>query len=441
MRSLASAWLFAASLAFYGWDDPRFLIPLIAASIAFNYAVGRAITATHYRSILLFGIVVDLSLLMYFKYINFIAENLAFLGAPALHVTLPIGISFFTFTQIAFLVDCYRAEAREYNPIHYGLFVSYFPHLIAGPILHHKEMMPQFARPQTYRLETGKLLTGLCWFAAGLFKKVILADGIEPHATAVFDSVDQGQTPDLAQAWLGALCYTFQLYFDFSGYSDMAIGLALMLGVVFPANFNSPYKATSLIDFWRRWHMTLSRFLRDYLYITLGGNRCGPTRRYVNLLVTMLLGGLWHGAAWTFVIWGALHGMGLLVNHAWRSTQLKLPFLLARALTLVFVVIAWVPFRASSLTSTMAFWQAMLGFNGSNATPNLVGWAWIAALAFVALALPNTIEIFARRHELTPALQIWKPSISWAILGGIAFGAGLAAILVGQPTAFLYFRF
>lgn len=267
------------------------------------------------------------------------------------------------------------------------------------------------------------------------------ADGIEPHATAVFDSVDQGQTPDLAQAWLGALCYTFQLYFDFSGYSDMAIGLALMLGVVFPANFNSPYKATSLIDFWRRWHMTLSRFLRDYLYITLGGNRCGPTRRYVNLLVTMLLGGLSHGAAWTFVIWGALHGMGLLVNHAWRSTQLKLPFLLARALTLVFVVIAWVPFRASSLTSTMAFWQAMLGFNGSNATPNLVGWAWIAALAFVALALPNTIEIFARRHELTPALQIWKPSISWAILGGIAFGAGLAAILVGQPTAFLYFRF
>jgi alginate O-acetyltransferase complex protein AlgI len=441
-RGLASAWLFAASLAFYGWDDPGFLIPLISASIIFNYVTGRAIATTHNRMILALGVAVDLGVLAYFKYANFIAENLAFLGMPALHVTLPIGISFFTFTQVAFLVDCYRDEAQEYNPVHYGLFVSYFPHLIAGPILHHKEMMPQFARPRTYVLDTTALLTGLCWFAAGLFKKVVLADGIEPHASAIFSAVDQGQVPAFGQAWQGALAYTLQLYFDFSGYSDMAIGLALMFGVVFPANFNSPYKARSLIDFWRRWHMTLSRFLRDYLYVALGGNRHGPLRRYVNLFVTMLLGGLWHGAAWTFVAWGALHGLGLLVNHAWRSSRLQLPALFCWALTLVFVIMGWVPFRASSLTSALALWQAMLGFNGGDAATSLLGWTWIAVLGAIALALPNTIEIFTQKRDLTPdASQLWKPSLRWAALGGVAFGASLAAILGGQPTAFLYFRF
>jgi alginate O-acetyltransferase complex protein AlgI len=193
LRGLASAWLFVASLAFYGWDDPYVLLPLIIASIAFNYLVGRAIVATKRGAVLALGIVVDIGLLAYFKYANFFAENLAFLGAPPLHIALPIGISFFTFTQIAYLVDCYRDQASEYNPVHYGLFVSFFPHLIAGPILHHKEMMPQFARPDTYFLNSGAFLTGLCWFAAGLFKKVVLADGIEPHASEVFTAVDNGQ--------------------------------------------------------------------------------------------------------------------------------------------------------------------------------------------------------------------------------------------------------
>ncbi|UPJ70868.1 MBOAT family protein [Bradyrhizobium sp. 187] len=442
LRTMASTWLFTVSLVFYGWDDPKFLIPLISASIVFNYLMGRAISSTHSKAVLGAGIAIDLGLLAYFKYANFLAENLASLGAPALHVALPIGISFFTFTQIAFLVDCYRDEASEYNPVHYGLFVSYFPHLIAGPILHHKEMMPQFARPETYTLNTAALVTGLCWFAAGLFKKVVLADGIEPFASAVFGAADHGQIPGFGLAWQAALAYTLQLYFDFSGYSDMAIGLALMFGIVFPANFNSPYKATSLIDFWRRWHMTLSRFLRDYLYISLGGNRHGPLRRYLNLFVTMLLGGLWHGAAWTFVVWGTLHGLGLLFNHAWRSTGLRVPALISWTLVLIFVIFAWVPFRATTLASAAELWTSMLGFNGGGTATSMLGWTWIAALAVIALMAPNTSEIFTRRGDLVPDIgEISRPSLGWAALGGVAFGASLAAILGGQPTAFLYFRF
>lgn len=442
-RKLASAWLFLASLAFYGWDDPYFLIPLIVASIAFNYSVGRAIAAKpHSRAILAFGIAINLGLLAYFKYANFVTENLALLGIPATHISLPIGISFFTFTQIAFLVDSYSDRANEYNPVHYGLFVAFFPHLIAGPILHHKEMMPQFASPETYVLNSASLLTGISWFAAGLFKKVVLADGIEPYASAVFSAAAQGQSLGFVEAWIGALSYSLQLYFDFSGYSDMAIGLALMFGIVFPPNFNSPYKALSLIDFWRRWHMTLSRFLRDYLYIPLGGNRQGPLRRHLNLLLTMLLGGLWHGAAWTFVAWGALHGLGLLLNHLWRSSRFQFPSIVGWAVTLTFVVFAWVPFRASSLSSAVTIWKAMIVPHPGGLSAGAVGITWIIALGTVALALPNTIEIFTHHGEIRPpARYLWKPSLRWMAISGIAFGASLGAILGGQPTSFLYFRF
>jgi alginate O-acetyltransferase complex protein AlgI len=442
LRGPASAWLFVASLAFYGWDNPQVLVPLIVASITFNYLVGRAIVATRKGALLTFGITVNLGLLAYFKYANFISENLAFLGAPHLHIALPIGISFFTFTQIAFLVDSYRNQANEFNPVHYGLFVSYFPHLIAGPILHHKEMMPQFARPETYFLNSGAFLTGLCWFAVGLFKKVVLADGIEPHASAVFNAVENGQTLDFIEAWLGAFSYNLQLYLDFSGYCDMAIGLALMFGIVFPQNFNSPYKAVSLIDFWHRWHMTLSRFLRDYLYIPLGGNRLGPSRRYLNLFLTMLIGGLWHGAAWTFVAWGTLHGLGLLVNHAWRSTGLKLPFLLGWAVTQIFVVLAWVPFRAPSMTSAIALWFDMFSLHSGKLSASAVALVWTSALAVIVLALPNTVEIFRHGGEIIPPTRYdWKPTAQWMLFGGLAFGACLAAIFGGQPTTFLYFRF
>jgi len=381
---LAAVWLGAASLFFYGYWNPAY-VGLLLASIFFNYGIGFALAREHdagrerrKKLILTLGITADLALLGYYKYANFFldtANKLLDTGWAFQDILLPLGISFFTFTQIAFLVDAWSGKAREYNFIHYLLFVTYFPHLIAGPVLHHKEMMPQFARPQTYRFSWDNMTIGLMIFVIGLFKKVVLADGVSPYANMAFQSADAGAELDLLAAWGGALAYTAQIYFDFSGYSDMAIGLSRMFGIVLPLNFNSPYKAGNIIDFWRRWHMTLSRFLRDYLYIPLGGNRKGPVRRQINLMLTMLLGGLWHGASWNFVLWGGLHGVYLMLNHAWRSlcgrhfadvsagTAGKLA---AWALTFVAVVVAWVFFRATTLGGALNMLSGMAGLQGVN---------------------------------------------------------------------------
>src|SRR5258706_3699314 len=315
-------WLALASLAFYSASHWPFVLLLLLASIAFNYGIGwlliaRKLPAARRFMVLSIGVAGDLLALGYFKYAGFLVANFdaIFSTVFSVNILLPVGISFYTFTQIAFLVDAYGGDVARYALPHYALFVTYFPHLIAGPILHHKDMIPQFERAETRRPDPHLILCGLIIFAIGLFKKTCLADGIQPFVALAF-----GPTPpSFDQAWIGALAYTFQLYFDFSGYSDMAIGISLMFGIFLPLNFNSPYKATSIIDFWRRWHMTLSQFLRDYLYIPLGGNRHGWTLRYVNLMITMLLGGLWHGAAWTFVAWGALHGVYLCINHAWNN--------------------------------------------------------------------------------------------------------------------------
>ena len=313
---LAAGWLFMASLIFYGYWMPQFTV-LLLASIVANFSIGTRIAkaALHRpgasgheagaKGWLVLGVVLNLAALAYFKYANFFVSNLsAALGAQLQfeRVVLPIGISFFTFTQIAFLVDAYRCKVHDYRFIHYGLFVTYFPHLIAGPILHHAQMMPQFAQPQTYRFNGGHVAAGLAILCIGLVKKVVFADGISPYADAVFKPTDAGQMPGTAQAWLGACAYTLQLYFDFSGYSDMAIGLSWMFNIRLPLNFDSPYRAASISDFWRRWHVSLSSFLRDYVYIALRGNRHGAVRRYANLMTTMLLGGLWHGASWSFVL-------------------------------------------------------------------------------------------------------------------------------------------
>ncbi|HTN49848.1 MAG TPA: MBOAT family O-acyltransferase, partial [Burkholderiaceae bacterium] len=377
---LAAGWLTAASLAFYGWWDPRY-IALLLASVLFNYALGSRIArmheagqAAHGRRLLTVAIVANLALLGYFKYAIFFLSSMHKLGiasGPLPQIILPLGISFFTITQIAFLVDAHRGQAREYNFVHYMLFVTYFPHLIAGPILHHKEMMPQFGQRETYRLNWDSIAVGLTMFIFGLFKKTVIADEMAGFATPAFDSAAAGTHLSLLEAWGAALAYTFQIYFDFSGYTDMALGASRMFGITLPLNFGSPYKASSIIEFWRRWHITLSRFLRDYVYISLGGNRTSKLGRYRNLMLTMLIGGLWHGAEWTFVFWGGLHGAYLVINHGWRSLRGRVSTAVGRGeralatlVTFVAVVVAWVFFRASDFTSAASILNGMAGGNG-----------------------------------------------------------------------------
>jgi alginate O-acetyltransferase complex protein AlgI len=454
-------WLALASFAFYAVWDWRFL-PLLLASTLGNYLVGLRILAARQaqqsaKAWLTLGLAADLILLGVFKYAGFFAATGAtLLGSPKpdLGIILPLGISFFTFTQIAFLVDAYRGGVQSRRLDSYGLFVSFFPHLIAGPILHHGEMIPQFERKGAFRFDWENIAVGLTIFAIGLFKKVILADGMAPLVKPAFDAAAAGQmvTPDLA--WLGALAYTLQLYFDFSGYSDMAIGLSRMIGVQLPINFDSPYKATSAIAFWRRWHMTLSRFLRDYLYFPLGGNRLGPRRRYLNLMIVMLLGGLWHGAGWTFVVWGGLHGLYLVINHLWRGRlgARRMPAALARLLTFLAVLFAWVVFRAADLPAALRLWSAMLGQGPAGGTSGWSEWASCLLLLAIAWFAPNTQQIMqAYRPGLgseEAGRPRWLKTIAWrpGLLSALVVGAVLATplyfvVFTDRVSDFLYFRF
>lgn len=366
--TLASkSWLVAASLFFYSWWDVRYL-PLILASIAFNYALGTVLgkhpDGRRKGAILLFGAAANLALLGYYKYFNFFISNVNGLldsGIPVQRIILPLGISFFTFTQIAYLVDSYKGTAREYDLLNYGLFVTFFPHLLAGPIIHHKDMMPQFASSRKKVLNYKNMATGLLLLSIGLFKKVVIADRLSMWANTGFG----GDAPlNMLSAWYTSLSYTFQIYFDFSGYTDMALGASLMFNIKLPINFNSPYKALNIQDFWRRWHITLSRFLRDYIYIPLGGNKSGPNVTYVNLMVTFLLGGLWHGAGWTFILWGGLHGTAIVVHRIWHGHNIRMPKPLAWLLTFNFVNIAWVFFRAKTMQDAHRVLAGMFGLNG-----------------------------------------------------------------------------
>jgi alginate O-acetyltransferase complex protein AlgI len=445
-------WLALASLAFYAFSGWQFVL-LLLGSIAFNYSIGYLLIARKLRpglrfAVLTLGVAGDLLLLGIFKYAGFVALNLnaVFGTGLVVNILLPVGISFYTFTQIAFLVDAFRGNVARYALPHYALFVTYFPHLIAGPILHHRDMIPQFERAETKRPDPHLILCGVIIFAIGLFKKTCLADGIQPLVAVAFGP----NTPTFDQAWIGALAYTFQLYFDFSGYSDMAIGISLMFGIFLPLNFNSPYKATSIIDFWRRWHMTLSQFLRDYLYIPLGGNRHGPVLRYVNLAITMLLGGLWHGAAWTFVVWGALHGAYLCINHAWNNYGPKasprfapLANLAGLILTFLAVVVAWVFFRADSMTSALSVLSKMAD-PGNIAFGRLEIAQTVFILIYAALAwfAPNTQAIMGYDHanrKVGEKLGAWKmrPLFIYASAAVLAFGI----LGIQQHSEFIYFRF
>jgi len=455
--------LFLASLAFYGYWSPAHL-PLLLGSIGANYYVGRSILRARdgcndrlAKTWLVSGLALNLGLLATFKYLDFLIANYSMVTGVAyqpLGLELPIGISFFTFTQIAYLVDCHSTAVPRYRLEQYGLFVTYFPHLIAGPILHHKDILPQITGSGRRMLEAEPAIIGLTIFSIGLFKKVVLADGVAPFVAPVFDiSPDQLTT---LEAWCGALAYTFQLYFDFSAYSDMAYGISYMFGIVLPINFLSPYKATSIIDFWRRWHISLSTFLRDYLYIPLGGNRKGPMRRWSNLLITMLLGGLWHGASWTFVIWGGLHGTYLILNHAARHVlghrTGHAAALAGWLLTFLAVVVAWVFFRANTVESGLSILNAMIGNAYVHVGPNELAsdrimsigdcLTWLATCGLIAFTLPNTYELLARYHSSTPALRVAR--FKSGLLTGcvIALSALLLAISETRGVSeFLYFNF
>ena len=454
----AKIFLVIASLFFYGYWNFSY-VPLILLSIFVNYSVGLSLVnhekiKLSSKTILIFGILFNVGLLGYFKYTDFLLENFnGIFGSniPLPHIILPLGISFFTFTQIAFLVDAYRREAKEYSLVNYMLFVTYFPHLLAGPILHHKEMMPQFASKYNWVKNYRNIALGLFIFSIGLFKKVVIADTFAPWATAGFDTAT---TLNLIEAWATSLSYTFQLYFDFSGYCDMAIGISLMFNIKLPINFNSPYKALNIQDFWRRWHMTLSRFLRDYIYIPLGGNRKGEFRTYTNLLATFLIGGLWHGAGWTFIIWGALHGIALAIHRFWQSLGFKMNKILAWFITFNFINITWIFFRAKDFESAIKvlgsmfsldnvvfhpMFQSKLGFlsqygitfggmfENIQASREIIVWLFFAFI--LVLFFKNSME---KRDS-------FKPNYKLAFLIAFCFIFGILSL--NKVSEFLYFNF
>jgi D-alanyl-lipoteichoic acid acyltransferase DltB (MBOAT superfamily) len=472
----AIAWLIAASLFFYGWGNISYL-GLLIVSIAFNYFVGLALSR-RYRAIvfnqkglLAFGVLVNLGLLGYFKYSNFFLSTTNDILGTSFNlqtIILPLAISFYTFNQIAYLVDAYHKKANEYNFLNYCLFIIFFPHLIAGPIVHHKEMISQFEQESIYRLNHENLAVGLAIFCIGIFKKVVIADEVATYAQAAFASAAQeGASLTFFEAWAGAIHYSFQLYFDFSGYSDMAIGLALMFNIKFPLNFDSPYKAVNIIEFWRRWHITLSNLLRDYIYIPLGGNRKGKLRRYLNLMITMLLGGLWHGAGWTFVVWGGLHGIYLVINHQWHVFRRGLGHDLTKTswwsrglgclVTFLAVVVAWVFFRAENMGTALRMLEAMVGVNGVSFEVSMeIGKRMLVLLPIIVWFTPNTqqwmeqynptLEQRVTKPSSTESNRLWKtlqpqPNVAFGIILGILTFISLQTLIAAPPSEFLYFNF
>lgn len=464
--SAGKLWLVAASLFFYGYWSINY-IPLLLGSILFNFIVGCAISpyakglrVPASRKVLLgLSIGINLALLGYFKYANFFIDNLNAAANTSFSLTqiiLPLGISFYTFTQIAFLVDSYKGEAKEYDFVNYALFVTFFPHLIAGPILHHKEMMGQFKSKWTLAVRYRNIFLGLFIFSIGLFKKVIIADTFAVWADAGFAS---GASHDFFSAWATSLSYTFQLYFDFSGYCDMAIGAALLFNIWLPINFNSPYKSLDIQDFWRRWHMTLSRYLRDYLYIPLGGNRCSSARVHFNLMATFVLGGFWHGASWMFIIWGALHGGALVLHRIWKRLGFSMPTALAWIVTFLFVNVTWVFFRATSLADALTILGGMIDYNSigslqvSSIPTEKLAWAGVGAdmllewlspgiaanvLCFAMIAAAFVLITQKNSFEITTQNGLgWKKTLWMSLLFIIA----MYSTVQSTSTVFLYFNF
>jgi D-alanyl-lipoteichoic acid acyltransferase DltB (MBOAT superfamily) len=443
-RRATAALLILASLFFYAWWNWHFLV-LFGFSILFNFGWSLMLAPpagstdprreSIRRALLAIGITVNLALLGYFKYRDFflhIAATTLGVHGRLTPLVLPLAISFFTFEQITYLTGAWRGEPGHGDFVSYLLFIAFFPHLIAGPIVRYPEIYPQLNRASQLRLSVENLNEGLMIFVIGLFKKVILADSFRLIVNPLFDNAT---TLAFFDAWGAALAFGLEIYFDFSGYSDMAIGLARIFGVRFPENFDSPYKSRSVIEFWRRWHMTLSFFLRDYLYIPLGGNRHGELRRHLNLFVTMLLGGLWHGANWTFVIWGALHGLFLSINHLWSKSARRLPDVAAWTLTFILVTGAWVFFRAPTFARAKIIFTAMAGLNGIAFTSSnySIGWPRLEQIGIgliIVFFCPNRQTIMAWRWP-----SDWRYALAFAALGGVSVMA------MSNPPPFIYFQF
>jgi alginate O-acetyltransferase complex protein AlgI len=425
--------LIAASLVYYGYWDVRF-VPLLVGLALANWLLARAFAAGHGRFWLDLGIVLNLAALGFFKYANFLLENLfsaAGLAAPHLSIVLPLGISFFVFQKISYLVDLRRGDRHVYPLADYCLFVFFFPQLIAGPIVRHNEIIAQFDAPPRRPEMWENLGRGAMLFVLGLIKKVALADTIAPNVNLLFGKAAAGTALNFAEGWAAAVSFALQIYFDFSGYSDMAIGLALMFGFRLPYNFDAPYRAASIREFWRRWHMTLSRFLRDYLYIPLGGNRLGPARQAVNVVVTMLLGGLWHGASWTFVAWGGLHGLALAINGAWARAGRRLPWIAGWVLTMLFVLVGWVLFRAADFATAWHILQAMAGLDGFGKVRFDNRAVLYIALAVALLGPTSQQAMLVRLQPRAWAAGAAALALVWALL---AIGGRL-------QNDFIYFQF
>ncbi len=471
----AIAVLVGSSLFFYAWWNVSFL-PIILGSIVTNYVLGKSIARWHGESrrtafLLAVGVLGNLLLLGYFKYVNFFIDTVNWslgLNIELTSIVLPLALSFFTFQQIGYLADARFGSLPPGGFLRYSLFVTYFPQLIAGPIVHHSEMLPQFDQKKAFKPSGRLMATGLSIFVLGLAKKVVVADSLALGANAVFDAAARGEATTFIESWAGVLSYTLQLYFDFSGYCDMATGASLMFGIRLPLNFLSPYKALNIAEFWRRWHITLGRFLRDYLFIPLGGSRGGSLLTLRNLFITMLLGGLWHGAHWNFVIWGGLHGVFLCIHQIWRRVMVPLKSkywdLLSWGVTMLAVVLSWVFFRAESFESAVELIKSMSGAQGVDLPQRVAAlvpswlpldlegerdlveastYAWVALGAFVAVFLPSTLELVADEKPCTSSIEpssiVWRPNFRWGLLIGGA--AAVAALHLSRVSEFLYFQF
>ena len=451
--------LLVSSLFFYGFWNPIYLI-LILVSMVFNFLIGtminRSESGSTRKGLLIFGVLVNVLLLGYFKYYDFFMGNVNWLfdtNIALQHLLLPLAISFFTFQQIAYVVDSYRGETKKYSFITYALFVTFFPQLIAGPIVHHHELIPQFNDKSKYRIQLKHIVEGIFIFAIGLAKKVGVADTFAVWANEGFANVD---TLTFVESWITSFSYTMQLYFDFSGYCDMAIGLALLFNITLPVNFFSPYKARNIQDFWKRWHITLSRFLTHYLYFPLGGNRKGEYRTYINIFIIFAVSGLWHGAGWTFIIWGTLHGLASIVVRLWGKTKIVLPFLVSWFITFFFVNFAWVYFRAESVGQAHTLLAKMfnvdqsivhvlnqkLTFAATWESFEFLGVHWLTnplfvlpfILFFMALSLlaPNSIQLLER----------FQPKVSTLLLVNFCIISVLfITYILHKNSEFLYFNF